>query len=39
MKISYVLTLALASNLAFGTEETVNLAPVVVSSTIQKISP
>ena len=36
MKISYVLTLALASNLAFGAEETVNLAPVVVSSTIQK---
>lgn len=36
MKISYVLALALASNLAFGAEETATLNPIVISSTIHK---
>ena len=36
MRISYVLALALASNLAFGAEETATLNPIVISSTIQK---
>lgn len=34
MRISYVLALALASNLAFGAEETATLNPIVISSTI-----
>lgn len=36
MKISYVLALALASNLMLNAEEAVNLSPVTVSSKMQK---
>ena len=36
MRISYVLALVLASNLAFGAEETATLNPIVISSTIHK---
>lgn len=35
MKISYVLALALASNLMLNAEEAVNLSPVTVSSKMQ----
>jgi len=38
MKISYVLALALASNLMLNAEEAVNLSPVTVSSKMQKSS-
>ena len=36
MKISYVLALALASNLTLSAEETVSLTPIVVSSKIER---
>ena len=36
MRISYVLALALASNLTLSAEETVSLTPIVVSSKIER---
>ena len=36
MKISYVLALAMASNLMLSAEEAISLSPVTVSSKMQK---